>query len=356
MKKSSPHKGNALLIALLLTSVLVLITLGLARLVNNETFQIAELIKSGKSEYLAEAGSEIALYQVHTEGPGFQPEEFDTPLLLEPEAENESFSYKILAKTNTVPIVPKYIEEGTKNRSLPRSELFSKLQLGESVQIPILENPNNILGQSFEVEYYLAAETNGGVINSDWDILLWKLFGINNGGNLDSMSEYFPASRALGGKDLASNGIIGTTAESPAIFGSSSNSNGFNCGTFFPYSAGTEDESNLLTGTDTESRCETLIKNFLDTHHDVYLVLTNAINVSQLTHPDGGTTKDDIAVIRYRICTPDCSSPGYEGLSPIQTQIFSEGKFAQNIKQLSTSVNPQGFLPAFDFSIYRTTD
>ena len=349
MNNNQKRSGNALLITILLTSVLVLITVGLSRLISNETVQLSEQIKNGKANYLAESGSEIGLYLVHSNPSGFEPNNNDEALKLFPDDENQTFSYQISAKTNYLPILPSYISEEVSRGNLPKNQLFDILSLGESVQIALL--PNDSSGNiSFAVEYYLGAESN--IQNSgDWDILLWKIFGENSEGNIESMSEYFPASQATAGGDFVSNTNVGKSANYPARFGSINN--GFNCGNFFPYSPGTETEETSISPTENgENRCQTLIANFLNSHTNNYLILTNAINTTQLQA--GDIDKELIANIPYRVCTPNCDTPGYKGLAPIFTQIIAKGNFGTNSKALTTTVNPEGFLPVFDFSIYRT--
>lgn len=353
------RKGNALLISILLTSILVLITVGLSRLISNETMQLAELIRNGKANYLAESGSELGLYLVHTNDAGTEPTNNGEQLQISTE-DNQTFSYQIEAQTDQIPVKPEYIYDEVKKGSLPKDELFDTLTLGESVQIAILENSKGL--QRFAVEYYLPVEANIQT-TADWDVLLWKLFGTNNDGDTESMSEYFPAAYATAAGEIAPSRIkVGKSPEYPARLGSLSYStdvskNGFNCGNFFPFSTGQESSDNVLTDSETpeEARCNDSIAKFLDDHTNVYLVLTNAINTTQLQAAN--INKELIANIKYRVCTPDCIlRPGYDGLAPIFTEIIANGTFGKNSKQLTTTVNPEGFLPVFDFSIYRTAN
>lgn len=342
------RKGNALLIAILLTTVLTLLTVNLSQLITSDTRQIGLLINGGKAEYLGEGGSEIALYTIHQSKPGFEPTEINnTPLTFSFEEDSdkpkEQFSYSIDATASSLPIVEDYVKDLIKTGQLTKKELFADLQINESITIPIQDS-----AQKFEVEYYLPIETEG-IRLPDWDILLWKIFGKDNANNTNSLSEYFPASGPTSLGDAAS--TIGTSAENPARMGTD---RGFNQANYFAFSSDELEDVNIF-----EEQKVIQISTFFETHKEKFLILKNALNPSQINlgRLGASVSLNEAAVIKYRVCTPNCDSPNEDdtGLVPEFTRIESSGKFGDIEKRLNTSVNREGFLPVFDFSIYRTT-
>lgn len=373
MKNSTNQKkGSAVVIALLLTGTLILIGVSLATVINNETRQIAEIIRNGRAEYLSEAGTEVGLLYAHQAPSGSQPsqnnleQEFSldrrlntTNLAFGSQAsqinnQTNTFSLEINALSNYLPIVEEFtLNEAIQNSTNPdiRKNLFEPLPLNQSVTIPLTD------AKQFEIEYYFALDS--GDNRRDWDILLWKLFGTNANGEIENLSEYFPAtgSNAQGNKDI-SNITIGASSTAPASFGTITPEQGFNCGTFFP--AQSETLLNGLGDSSAFTTCGTLIQEFLNNHTNNYIVLTNGVNTALFGENEAIF---DIANINWRICTPNCSDSlltknleekDNQYLVPQFTKITSKGTHNNNTKFLYTSINPEGFLPVFDFSIYRT--
>lgn len=375
-KQIKTKKGSAVVIALILTGTLILIGVSLATLINNETRQIAETIRNGQANYLSEAGTEIGLLFTHKTPPGSIPENntLEETYSLEPrvntrnivfELSNQNrsdlntqtnqFSFQINSRSNFLPIIEEFqLKEALQNDTNPdiRKNLFEPLKLNESVTIPLTD------AKRFELEYYFALDS--GTYRPDWDILLWKLFGTNANGETENLSEYFPAtgSNTQGQKNI-SNLTIGSSSTAPARFGTVTPENGFNCGTYFPANQQTQLLNDQSSGTEFIT-CGTLIEEFLNSHQNNYLVLTNAVNTALF-----GENEDifSIANINWRICTPTCTdsvvlsnfeNQDNQHLVPNFTKISSLGTSNTNSKYLYTSVNPDGFLPVFDFSIYRT--
>ncbi len=368
------HKsGSAIVIALLLTGTLILIGVSLATVINNETRQIAEIIRNGQAQYLSEAGTEVGLLYLHQTPRGTQPRNnslqetfslnqrqnttnlaFNNQINLT-NNQTQEFSFEINTRSNFLPIVEEFtLNEALQNSSNPdiRKNLFEALPLNQSVTIPLTDTKN------FELQYYFALDS--GVNRRDWDILLWKLFGTNAQGEIENLSEYFPAtgSTAQGNKNI-NNITIGSSSTAPASFGTLQAQEGFNCGTFFPAQSQTELRTNTNQTTSFEP-CTTSIEEFLNNHTNNYLVLTNGVNTSLFGENEN---LFDIANIYWRACTPNCSDTLLETnyqeqknqfLVPQFTKVTSLGTFNNNQKYLFTSVNPEGFLPVFDFSIYRT--
>jgi len=340
---NTQREGSSLLIAILITSLLIFITVSLNSLIASETRQIGELMKQGKAEYLAESGSEIALYLIHQNTDGFEPSPNDESVLIDID-ENNHIAFKIDSSTDHIPIVEDYIRElALQGGAVDKSALFDELEINESVTIPLLEG-----AKDFEVEYYFPVPT--GVNLPDWDILLWKLFGqntTNQTGDIDSMSEYLPSFNPL------SNGS-GTTAYNPAKLGTTE---GWTQGYFFAYSDGQKKVSILDPNEAGIEKTILPISSFLNDHKNNYLILTNALNPVQLKY--GALSLKDASKIKYRICTPNCKSVDTgkatpQNLVPHYSIIESSGQYRSTQKNIRTSVNHEGFLPVFDFAIYRT--
>jgi hypothetical protein len=304
------------------------------------------MINNGKAQYLAEAASEIALYTVHHNEPGFEPESLNNVALNLTDDENSAqFSFSIDAKTSQIPIVEDYIrkivEDGSGGTEITKEDLFASLEINESITIPLESD-------QFEVEYYFPIAQDAP--QSDLDILLWKIFGQNEGGT-DSMSEFLPA--AALDQINNPNSTAGTRADRPASFGTVPD--GWNGGFFFKFSDGAEIED---TDINTE-REQIKISTFLPIHDNNTLVIKNAVNPGLINTSLLDISIFEASTIKYRICTPNCDNPNTntdEGLVPEFTKIKSSGKIGNIEKQLFTSVNREGFLPIFDFSIYRTVN
>ena len=275
-KKITQHNekrdGNALLIAILMTGILVLITVSLATLITAETRQIGKLIQNGKAQYLAEAGSETALYLIHQNRPGFEPTQNDEPLVININ-DSEKYSLKINASTDHIPIVEDYVQELVLDGGfLQKSELFDTLFLNESITIPLQPDTTN-----FEFQYYLPVEAE--VPLADWDILLWKLFGQDIEGNTDSMTEYLPAAKDITGSEG------GITANNPASFGTAPG--GWTKGIYFEFSDGETEILDINTNEDQAldqsfQRNYIEISQFLNEHSNNHLIITNALNPRQI--------------------------------------------------------------------------
>jgi len=367
MNKRTPHKGNALLIAILLTGILVLITVSLANLITAETRQLGQMIENGRAQYLAEAGSEAALFLVHQNRPGFEPKINNKPLVISYDESKrylpepvEQFSLNIEASEQTLPIVEDYIRELSQGDVTYKSQLFDTLELNESISIPMQPGTTN-----FEFQYYMPVETDESVRLPEFDVLLWKLFGVNNNTNLtDFMTEYLPAAIPAQREPR--------TAISPASFGTQGTGQTYNCGIKFEFSEGNEDDDiQPLSPEEVEESvndprpCDS-VQEFVQNHNNkgLRLFVTNAVNPSMLSRATlaPSITLQEAAIIKYRICTPDCStidnpkSSGEENLVPTFTRITSSGRYRDTEKRLRTSVNQEGFLPVFDFAIYRTAN
>lgn len=354
-QNNGKRDGNALLIAILLTGILVLLTVSLASLISAETRQTGKLIQNGKAQYLAEAGSETALYLIHQNRPGFEPNTNDEAITINID-DSQKYSFKIDASTDHIPIVEDYVKDLVLNGGfLQKSELFDTLFLNESITIPLQPNTTN-----FEFQYYLPVAAE--VPLDEWDILLWKLFGQENG-NTDSMTEYLPAAKNVTGSEG------GITANNPASFGTIPG--GWTKGIFFKFSDENNPANNDINLNKNEDenlgqefqRNYVEISSFLNTHTNNHLIVTNAVNPLQIDASALGRdiSKEEATRIKYRICTPNCAAidqkkVSMQNLVPKFTVIESSGQFGQAFKELRTSVNQEGFLPVFDFAIYRTAN
>ncbi len=384
MKNSQIHNqvqpetraGNALLIAILLTSILILITLGLARLITSESRQIADLIRNGHAEYLAEGGSELGQLIFYSTESSYAGDDYKVEW--EINSQPAKIEFAVNTTTNHFPILPKEYFEG--NIDDQRKQLlFQKLLPGESVEIPLTGN------ESFEVEYFLPNledTTLGDFTQADLNILLFKLSGEQENSasgdtsdmelRIDFLTDYLPA----GGPD-GSTGNIGKRANNPArIYIADSTEIGFNGGDFFEYSDGEDnpdrfnfDDSGEIiynNGEDYSTPRKT-IEEFLDSHENNILSLTNAINLDQINIPtsfaDPTKLEEILGSIYYRICSSNCTAaetsikneqdPIANLIAPYVT-INSTASYQSAQKNLLTQISRPNALSVFDFAIYRT--
>lgn len=379
--------GSALLIAVLLMSVLILITIGLSRLVSSETRQIGEMIRNGSAEYLAEGGTELGqliFYNIQ-EGSESQFDGLYSFELNNDDKPSQKIQFAIQGTTNHIPIQQQSLfqaYEKTPTDQL-KQQLFQQLLPGESTEIFINDQSKE---DGFEVEYYLPNlnETDlGNFTQGDLDVLLFKISGEQlekDNYTIDFVTEYFPA-----GGPVGTSINTGKSANLPAKISTTLN-NGFSIGNFFKYSDGesTASEPNVNCDTTAEGvNCDIKLREdavqetrsfneFLNSHNKNVISLTNAVNLSQINTPTGNIDYsrynellENVGSIYFRVCSPTCKiAETTNAKDEIQTSkqlvspfvlIQSQGIFANNTtKNLNTQLTRPNALSVFDFAIYRT--
>jgi hypothetical protein len=365
------RQGNALLIAILLSSLLILITVGLSSLVSSESRQISNLIRNGSAEYLAEGGNELGqLIFFNTENG--QEKQYDTTYSLEianePASANQTkkeIKFALQSTSNHIPILEPEIHEQAiaGNKDL----LFSRLLPGESIEVFLTDGTVD-----FELEYYVEGINQtalGEFKQADLDVLLLKVSGLQTESNkneqkIDFITGYYPA-----GGSVTDSTNKGKSANSPAKIGTTDGS--FNQGNFFKYSDG-EDIKEYIAPTieggvvkfDEFIQETKQFKGFLGEHNQNAISITNAINLAVISSPSNtadltnyNALREAIGSIYYRVCSPNCSSYKQEDtngalVSP-QATISSTGIFGSTSKNITSEISKPNAFSVFNFSIFQ---
>jgi hypothetical protein len=385
ISKNTPHirTGNALLISLLLMSILILITTGLARLVTSETRQIASMMRNGQAEYLAEGGTELGQLIFYNIEPGNEATfdgkyEFEIPN----ESDPKEIEFHLTGTTNHIPVRSRDVFENATNDQT-KSLLFQPLFPGQSVEIPIKDNI-----EEFEVEYYIETidvDGLGQFQQRDLDVLLFRLSGVKEQrGEFDVnfITQYFPAGAPFGATGDTLN--IGAKANTPASVCTKTGTNCFNGGSYFEFSAEDQDaqtpEFSILDETaedqllnidfspQEEVQDEEEFNIFLRNHSNNIITMTNAINLAQIRSVDPSIAperfeqlQEALGAIYFRVCSPNCeaatisnsTTPRQPLTSPFVT-IESIGQYRGTQKILFTELSRPTALSVFDFAIFQT--
>lgn len=233
VNKIRKQRGSALLIAILVTGVLMILTLGLSDLVIREIRLNRNLVATGKAYFSAEAGIENALLDLHENFPGYQTNG-KVEYLGDKNNPDFHYSYEISNQADSIPYFEKdqliyvnaqgkIVNAGSAQAmpvsaatlySLHPEATYNALPLNGSVVIPlskpIVDGEGKMVGmqnvQNFKIEYYFPWDLknnpnlagNAKLIQS-LDILRWKIFGHPSlGGKInttvtDSISDFYPA-------------------------------------------------------------------------------------------------------------------------------------------------------------------
>jgi len=380
----SMKDGSALLIAILVMGILLTITMGLSDLVIREIRQTGDVVAAGKAYFSAEAGVENALLDLHENLPGYETKNpsdpNDTYIILKDVVTGLDTRYQILNKADKVPYFDpgKPIFLGTNqvptNVDFVYSDhpeaTYSEIPLSESVVIPLYSAKEDGAAErvdSFLIEYYvnyqdinlsLAGLTNNDVRNLD--VLRWKVFGKPDpdlGGDssrTDAISDFFPSA-------------YDASANTPMCIGTdqSLSPTGADQGCIFPeleegdWGAAREcyaTDSAVVTGALADIQKICTIQNFVQSHIQNYLVLTNVMNPDVLfpgTNIETAEAKQRLKIF-YRVVarSGEMEPKLVREAAAISADGFaSDGKVKQSI---DVNINQSSFLPVFNFSLYHT--
>lgn len=391
---NTERKGNALLIAVLLTSILLLITVGLSRLVSSETRQISNMIRNGKAEYLAEGGTEMGqlIYYNILEGSestfdGQYTLNLGTEFSLSGNSSQEPMvvNFNIEGVTNHIPYVSKDLILASATDDELKKQLFQPLLPGESIEIFLDDSKSD-----FVVEYYLPSVNTtalGEFEQGDLDVLLFKLSGVRKAGSvnqeedqdfiIDFITEYFPA----GPPQNSANTLMGKTVSNPAKIGTNDGSGiMFNGGTLFEYSDEIEaemddiisiNETGEVTFEAQELNPTLTFSEFISGHRNNIISLTNGVNLAQIRSPQTqdfanlNKLREALGTIYYRVCAAqDCGIVENEiknnndtnALTSPFVGIDSTVTFQGATKNVTTRLSRPNAFSVFDFAIYRTSE
>lgn len=322
-----------------------------------------------------------------------------------------SYKYRILNTTSAVPNFsdeqPVYIANGKlvdpqDNNALAISKdtlytdfaslTFKRLGLNQTDIIPLFSTDPNTgeiqKVQDFIVQYYVnfgkndLADSFKQIPLEQLDILRWKIYGksLDTSGlqRTESIADFFPA---VDGNNTMNPVCIGTDPNLRTVAGEqcifpllSAPSTQANSGLInedkisnlwsaarecYLSDAGQGVTQGLQIKTATQENAFNAcnMRDFIDYHDENYLVLTNWINpdivgISDTKNQDGIKKAD----IYYRILSRNCQgcSKLVRDAADIQASGFSANDHV--IKSLNVQYKAPGFLPVFNFSLYKTKE
>lgn len=233
LKIGQNREGTALLVALMIMGILMVLSLGLSRLIIGDVRSIRDQVDAGTAYYLAEAGIEKALLDLHQQLPGYQTKAEGDDLYFGEKDQQQKTNFKIFNQTKVFPHRDGDEFNLNEKKATP-AFFYNDLKLNESITIPLFShdgekwrgsgkegtqgNVDNF--KNFRLEYYVGYKgaLNEGVggewilTNNDVDVLRWKIFGINKEtGETEALSDYFPVTDGSNAKRPM---CMGTKAES----------------------------------------------------------------------------------------------------------------------------------------------
>ncbi|MEK9159417.1 MAG: hypothetical protein AAB383_01670 [Patescibacteria group bacterium] len=314
------RRASALLLSFFMMTMLILVSISVSVLVIRDIAAVRTIVGGTQALYGAEGMSEIGLYAVKENLPGYEPSYSDYVY-----TNSVLASANLHAREDMVPCLGQ------------DSDGWSVLAPNESIQLALFAQTNEggdfLKNTSFAVDFYVGDDEGKSLygvmsnfLNSE-DILRWKILGLYNE-KTEAISEYIPLDT-----DNAR-----TSKVNPSVFG--------------PGSKGAPKYMNAKfydSGTPSHFYPDYPISTFLADHDYSYLVLTNIIQGI------------DDANIYYRLRWTSGSSSVNTELDEVvceYTEISSvadvENGSARQL--LKTLVREGENLPVFDFVLYHTAD
>ena len=220
-------RGTALLVALLVMAVLITISLALSTLIFRESRLTASLISAGKAYYAAESAIEVGLYGLNTRLPGWElvVDSNDGYKTLNVSADFDSLAE--LKMKNKCKAYPCFDEEKFDIDSAQPKAFYDVLERNGSINIPlfVVDGVEEKKVTDFTVEFFAPFDPEQDLDLGDaddllhsWDVLRWKIFGINEAYNVTESISDFTAMSLTNNPQNGAN--LGTIASSPSWFGS----------------------------------------------------------------------------------------------------------------------------------------
>ncbi|MCC6643544.1 pilus assembly PilX N-terminal domain-containing protein [Candidatus Peregrinibacteria bacterium] len=319
-------------------------------------------------------------------GAGFSPE--DKPVYVEPALTVDGLIDCVMSSAKNPFALA--ISKDRLYKECPRAT-YRKLALNETHIIPLFSTASgggSVKVEDFIVQYYLNVHDGSGLWGEfkgldlqKFDVLRWKLYGKPAGSvgaqRTESIADFYPGINNNGPLNpvcIGTNGgITSTVADAPekCIFPVLSvDTPGGGAGKDQTlWSAAREcyltDAGSLVTGgalikkTSSTSGAGCEMRDFINSHEENYLVLTNMVNpnivgISNIKDPAQLARAD----IYYRVLAKrDAGGVEEPKLVKDYAEITSTG-FAKTdsvAKTLNVRYKAPGFLPVFNFSLYKTT-
>jgi hypothetical protein len=367
VKPLASRRGSALITTLLVTSLIMLIALGVAQLITGDLRTASEFVQDGKALYMAEAGLERGMLSLKGQLPGFKPKDLSVNVPAVNALGDEGLTYQVSFQTQStdVPHVdPDAIGE------LNKLDAYLPLLQQHSVAIPLFtvkEDGTAVTVKNFLVKYFVPFKTKVVGLNiQDIDFFRWKIVGVNKDtnkaesiGDFTSVADYASAEKpncfgtSIG--EVADEAIDGgCIADSVKKVTDSQNCNYSEARSYYQYvkNPNFDNSVELL-----EAKCYA-ISAFLEHHKQSYLVLTNFVNqnIIQALNSDAQSA---LSRIYYRVVSTD---PVLRDKVIVQSTGSAGGVLGLGggaglgaaRQDLDIQIAGDAFLPVFNFSIYRT--
>ncbi len=316
------HRASALLLSFFMMTMLILVAISVSILVIRDVSTVRTIVGGTKALYGAEGMSELGLYAVKENLPGYEPSYTDYTL-----SNSVLASADLNARAESVPC------EGQD------SDGWGVLSPNESIQLALFAQTNDngdfLKNTSFAVDFYVGDEEGNSLYTdmtqflNQQDILRWKILGLYNE-HTEAISEYIPL-------DITN---TRTSRDNPSSFGPGVDGTvpeGYKYAKFYDSGKPSHFYPAYAIGT------------FLADHDYSYLVLTNIIQGY------------DDAYIYYRLRWTGGSSSANTELDEVvceYTEISSVGDVENGSARqlLKTLIREGENLPVFDFVLYHTAD
>jgi hypothetical protein len=298
------HDASALLITFSMTSLLILVVMGVSAFVLEDLGVVRTVVAGKQAEYAAEGMSEYGLLLSKNELPGYEVELTDTSF-----SNGARASLTVSARDSQVPC------------TIDGETGWSVLVPSESIQLPLFAqvgdrdaDVNKVL--DFYVSFYVGDEKGEAKLKSG-EVLRWKILGMKR-----DITEAISAFIPLDGVHLL--------PEDPSIFGSA-----------IPHSRAVPEgystaSYHALTGIQAVFHDSYPIRQFLEGHDFNYLVLTNLAG-------DGSN-------IYYQL-----HAPGSEAACTyVRLESSAQVDVGEARQSIETVIREGENLPAFDFVLYQT--
>ena len=320
------HRASALLLSFFMMTLLILVAISVSVLVMHDSRTVRTLMAGSQATYAAEGMSELGLYEVKSNLPGYEPtfEAYAFASLVSADA-------GVSAREDSVPCTGQ-AEWGD----------WGVLAANESVQLPLFaqtaEDGTVAKNTSFVVEFYVGDEDGVTLyedpslsyVLSSQDVLRWKILGLytyNGVTETKAISEYIPLA-------YTKNRFF---ESEPTLFGPGASA--------FGVDPRYTEAKYYASGYRSVFHSNYPIQDFLDENDYNYLVMTNIIQ---------GVSD---AYIYYRL---NWSSGGSGTLDKVvceyaQISSTADATLAEARQELVTLVKQGESLPVFDFVLYHTS-
>lgn len=304
--KFESRRASALVLSFFVMSMLILVAVGVNFLVVRDMDTVTALKSGLQSRYAAEGISELGLYGIEENLPGYEPSYEDYGV-----GASVFASLGVDARDWKVPC--------------GGEDQWRTLSNNESVQLALFAQTDSSGSmekiEDFYVRFY-ATDSDGNAVSLSGDVLRWKILGFSNS-ITEAISEYIPLDPNRPSNDV-----------NPSLFGSSLSEGA----TLTEYAYGKYYQR--INDSYYVFQPVYSIREFLTGHDYNYLVLTNVMS---------GSGDYDIQFQLYTVNTQAVCE--YVTLDALAVNDIGDTQ-----QMLETMVREGENLPVFDFVLYHTAD